>query len=142
MRAVAVGAVLLLMAGVLALSFRARPDAGGVSGGIITLAPDDARLVADGRVVYAESCAVCHGATLEGHPAWSGGSGDGLAPPLSAAGPSPSKSDAELVEITRAGTANGMPGFAGALSDAEIRAVLSYIESTWPPEARVEQPAE
>jgi mono/diheme cytochrome c family protein len=27
-----------------------------------------------------------------------------------------------------------MPGFGGVLSDAEIRAVLAYIASTWSPE--------
>jgi mono/diheme cytochrome c family protein len=29
-----------------------------------------------------------------------------------------------------------MPGFGGALSDDEIRAVLDYIKSTWPDEIR------
>ena len=29
-----------------------------------------------------------------------------------------------------------MPGFADVLSDAEIRAVLAYIKSTWPERER------
>jgi mono/diheme cytochrome c family protein len=29
-----------------------------------------------------------------------------------------------------------MPGFGGALSDDEIRAVIDYIKSTWPDEIR------
>ena len=32
-----------------------------------------------------------------------------------------------------------MPGFKDILGDADIWAVLSYIESTWPPEIRVRQ---
>jgi len=34
-----------------------------------------------------------------------------------------------------------MPGFAGVLSDAEIRAVLAYIKSTWPERERGYQQA-
>lgn len=51
--------------------------------------------------------------------------------------------DAQLLAIVRQGTAalvgNGyesdMPGFADLLTDAEIRAVLDYIKSTWPERA-------
>ncbi|MEH0072948.1 hypothetical protein V6L77_26360 [Pannonibacter sp. Pt2-lr] len=32
-----------------------------------------------------------------------------------------------------------MPGFADLLSDAEIRAVLAYIKSTWPERERTYQ---
>lgn len=32
-----------------------------------------------------------------------------------------------------------MPGFGGTLSDEEIRAVLAYIKSSWPPKIRAEQ---
>jgi mono/diheme cytochrome c family protein len=34
------------------------------------------------------------------------------------------------------GYQSDMPGFGGALSDDEIRAVLDYIKSTWPDEVR------
>jgi len=30
--------------------------------------PDDRKLVARGKIVYAEQCASCHGASLEGQP--------------------------------------------------------------------------
>jgi mono/diheme cytochrome c family protein len=32
-----------------------------------------------------------------------------------------------------------MPAFVGALADDDIWAVLSYIESTWPPDIRARQ---
>jgi mono/diheme cytochrome c family protein len=34
------------------------------------------------------------------------------------------------------GYESDMPGFAGVLSDAEIRVVLAYIKSTWPERER------
>ena len=32
--------------------------------------PDDLKLVARGKVIYAEHCASCHGTNLEGQPNW------------------------------------------------------------------------
>jgi mono/diheme cytochrome c family protein len=54
-----------------------------------------------------------------------------------------------LFRIVKEGTAavvgggyeSDMPGFAGVLSDAEIRAVLDYIKSTWPERERAYQSA-
>jgi mono/diheme cytochrome c family protein len=134
LRAAAIGGVALLMAGVTAFGLLGTPGGRAGQGGerrTAPLDPQDARLVAQGREVYARSCAVCHGALLEGHPSWQEGAANGLASPLDASGPSPGKSDAELLTITRDGSASGMPAFGGALSDEEIRAVLSYIKSTW-----------
>ena len=52
--------------------------------------------------------------------------------------------DDVLFRIVREGTAavvgggyeSDMPGFADVLSDADIRAVLDYIKSTWPERER------
>lgn len=143
LRAVVIGAVLLLMLGIMALGLRGGgASAPAAPGAVGTPNPGDAQLTARGREVYAATCAVCHGATLAGHPAWTVGAGEGLAPPLDASGPSPGKSTVQLVAITRDGTAAGMPGYGGTLSDEDLRAVVSYIVSTWPPEARAAQPAE
>lgn len=38
--------------------------------------------------------------------------------------------------IVGGGYESDMPGFADVLSDAEIRAVLAYIKSTWPEQER------
>ncbi len=43
--------------------------------------------------------------------------------------------------VKRAASAGEMPAFASTLTDTEIWAVLAYIKSTWPPEAREYQKA-
>ncbi|ODT66651.1 MAG: cytochrome C [Pelagibacterium sp. SCN 63-23] len=101
-----------------------------------------ARQVAEGRQLYLENCASCHGVNLEGQPDWQspGPSGRLPPPPHDATGHTWHHSDGQLLAITRLGTAaivgNGyesdMPGFADRLSDAQIIAVLDYVKSTWP----------
>ena len=98
-----------------------------------------------GRQVYATQCASCHGAKLEGQPNWRepGPNGRYPAPPHDVSGHTWHHPDAQLLAIIRDGTAavvgNGyqsdMPGFAGKLTEAEIRAVLAFIKSTWPDRA-------
>ena len=109
------------------------------------LEPDNAAVVARGSVVYAQSCAACHGANLEGQPEWRTRlpSGRLPAPPHDADGHTWHHSDEVLFGITRDGVAkyapghqSDMPAYAGVLSDADIRAVLSFIKSTWPANIR------
>jgi mono/diheme cytochrome c family protein len=106
--------------------------------------PDDARQVARGHAVYAQYCAACHGARLEGQPQWQDKlpSGRMPAPPHDASGHTWHHPDAVLFGITKHGLLPGkyappgyqsdMPAFAGVLSDDEIWAVLAYIKSSWP----------
>jgi mono/diheme cytochrome c family protein len=104
-------------------------------------APDPAQL-ALGQKVYAQHCAACHGAKLEGQPNWRARlpSGRMPAPPHDDSGHNWHHPDEVLVGITKnglvppyapAGYESDMPAFAGTLSDAEIRAVLAYIASHW-----------
>lgn len=97
--------------------------------------------IAQGRALYAEHCAACHGADLEGEPDWQQPLADGTmpAPPHDASGHTWHHSDRELFLITKYGMSavvpeydSDMPAFEGVLSDEEIRAVLAYIKSTWP----------
>lgn len=97
--------------------------------------------LAVGQQIYAERCASCHGADLEGQPNWRMRKPDGRlpAPPHDATGHTWHHSDEQLFRITREGPGgilpgyeSDMPGFAGVLPDEEIRAVLAYIKSTWP----------
>ncbi|WP_068300882.1 cytochrome c [Pararhodobacter sp. CCB-MM2] len=107
--------------------------------------------IGEGRVLYAETCAACHGAQLQGQPDWQRPGPDGRlpAPPHDASGHTWHHDDALLFRITREGSAavigNGyesnMPGFAGVLTDDQIRAVLAYIRSTWPAQERAYQRA-
>lgn len=101
-----------------------------------------------GRRLYADHCASCHGAALEGEPNWQDPRPDGLmpAPPHDATGHTWHHSDEELFRITKFGMAavvpgyeSVMPAFAGVLSDREIEAVLAYIKSTWPDRERTYQ---
>jgi len=104
--------------------------------------PGDARLVASGERLYAQHCAACHGAHLEGQPNWRERLPNGRlpAPPHNEEGHTWHHPDRQLFEMTRNGAAgilpgnqSDMPGFKGILSDREIWAVLSFIASTWPP---------
>ncbi len=108
--------------------------------------PGDRAQLALGRRIYAEQCARCHGANLEGQPNWQSRGPDGRlpAPPHDASGHTWHHADDVLFRITRNGTSavvgggyeSDMPGFGGVLSDADIRAVLAFIRSTWPERER------
>lgn len=131
-----------------------------VAAGIVVLtsgsgtgpAPDPANpaLVALGRTVYADQCASCHGADLEGEtPDWRQRKEDGTlpAPPHDPSGHTWHHPDAVLLTIIREGGAavappdfkSGMPAFGDVLSEEEIAAVLAYIKSTWPAPVRARQ---
>lgn len=143
----------VLIAGLLAvmvlivLASLVRPNTGPGRAGL-RIDADDAALVADGRALYVSHCASCHGADLAGAPDWQTPLATGAmpAPPHDASGHTWHHDDAYLIAVTREGGAaftpgrpNGMPGFAGTLSDREIVAVLSYIVGTWPPDIRQAQ---
>ena len=112
-------------------------------------AASSAEVIEQGRQIYADQCASCHGAQLEGQPHWKTPlpSGRLPAPPHDAGGHTWHHPDDILFRIVREGTAaivgggyeSDMPGFADLLSDAEIRAVLAYIKSTWPERERTYQ---
>ena len=133
-------AVILLGAGLLAWATASReptkPD------------PNDPSLVARGKAVYAEQCASCHGGNLEGQPNWQKRMPNGHlpAPPHDRTGHTWHHSDRQLFEMTKNGAAAMMPGYEtdmpsykDVLGDADIWAVLSFIESTWPADIRERQ---
>jgi len=109
------------------------------------------KAVGMGQRVYAERCASCHGAKLEGQPAWRERRADDRlpAPPHDASGHTWHHPDAVLIEIVTYGFTSGrnappgyasdMPGFKGVLSDEAIRASLAFIKSTWPEPVRAQQ---
>ena len=109
-------------------------------------------LVQQGARLYAENCASCHGARLEGQPDWQQPNPDGTypAPPHDETGHTWHHGDGMLSDyIRRGGQAalddmgvaftSGMPGFGAALSGADIAAVLAFIKSTWPERIRAVQ---
>lgn len=111
-----------------------------------SLQPDDPFIVARGKEVYGAACASCHGANLEGQPNWRERGPDGLlpAPPHDETGHTWHHPDTVLFEITKFGVQrfagadykSAMPAFDQRLSDADIAAALSFIESTWPRQIR------
>lgn len=117
---------------------------GGPGSGL--LRPDDAAVVARGRVVYTQHCAQCHGADLAGQPRWRERGPDGLlpAPPHDRNGHTWHHPGRVLFNITKYGVQHyagpqyhsAMPRYEGTLADEDIVAVLSYIQSTWPLDVR------
>lgn len=139
MRLIATAGLLLLAAG----CDRAPPDPHAMR-------PDDAAVTAAGRKVYAQHCAACHGAQLQGQPNWRirDAAGRLPAPPHDASGHTWHHPDEVLFRITKYGVAkaanlkdheSAMPAYEGVLSDAEIVAVLSWIQSQWPARIREAQ---
>jgi mono/diheme cytochrome c family protein len=131
-------------AALLAACGQERP-AGGVQ-----LATDDAAVLAKGQALYDQHCAACHGERLQGQPNWRERDASGRlpAPPHDASGHTWHHPDQVLFDITKHGVAkaanlkdydSAMPAYEGVLTDAEIVAVLSWIKSRWPAQARAQQ---
>ncbi|KAA0178779.1 cytochrome c [Cupriavidus gilardii] len=120
------------------------PDTGPSAGPQLRIDASDAVQVARGRQLYAQACASCHGAQLEGQPNWRQRLPDGRmpAPPHDASGHTWHHADAVLFAITKHGLVPGvtappgyqsdMPAFGTSMTDDDIVAVLAYIKSTWP----------
>lgn len=102
--------------------------------------------IARGRALYAQSCASCHGAELEGQLNWQSRKPDGRmpAPPHDATGHTWHHSDEQLFRIVKHGVEqlappgykSDMPAYKDLLGDDDIRAVLAFIESRWPEQIR------
>ncbi|MCF6445191.1 c-type cytochrome [Nereida sp. MMG025] len=105
----------------------------------------DHRDIDAGRTLYADQCAACHGANLEGQPDWRTAGPDGVlpAPPHDGSGHTWHHDDQLLFDYTKYGGEvtleamgiadfnSGMPGFEDTLTDDEIWDILAYIRSTW-----------
>lgn len=138
-RTIALAGIMLVIVAVLAgtaLSSRpAAPTASTASG--------------DGRALYVQYCASCHGQNLEGQPNWRQPLANGSmpAPPHDASGHTWHHPDTVLFQITKqggqsdptAGFVSTMPAFGNQLSDDQIWTILNYIKSTWPPEVQAAQ---
>lgn len=136
-------AMALLAAGAALLWFGLYPQASLID-------PDDPSQVALGEQIYAAHCATCHGANLEGQPNWMERKPNGRlpAPPHDVSGHTWHHPDQQLMLITKKGLSavvpgyqSDMPAFESVLSDAEIAAVLAFIQSRWPQDTRERQKA-
>lgn len=109
---------------------------------------NDAAQVEIGRGIYAEACASCHGASLEGQLNWRQRLPNGRwpAPPLEASGQAWRHADRVLFAITKEGPGayppgyeTDMPAFGQRLTDEEIAATLAFVKSAWPADIRIRQ---
>ena len=105
-------------------------------------------MLARGETVYRTSCTTCHGANLEGQANWWLRDVDGNlpAPPHDKTGHTWHHSDEVLFNLVKYGPAmyvdnytGKMPAYDGVLDDRDIRAVNSWIASTWPEEILLAQ---
>lgn len=105
--------------------------------------------VALGHSLYDQHCAFCHGPELAGKPGWDGDFPTGGRPPLplDGSGAIARLRDRDLFDVTKFGGQpfspptyrNDMPGFEGRLADADIWAIVAFVKSRWPEEAREKQ---
>lgn len=133
----AVGAVLLGAAAILYSTMQ--------QSGPAFIDPADQALVMQGKAIYTNNCAACHGESLQGQPNWRERMPNGRlpAPPHDKTGHTWHHPDAMLVDMVKNGLVPGrtaprgyvsdMPAYGGVLSDEEIVSVIAYIKSTWPP---------
>lgn len=104
----------------------------------------------NGAAQYAEHCASCHGANLEGQDNWEYPFDDGSmpAPPHDETGHTWHHATGFLLEYIRDGGAatmeaagiskynSKMPAFGHALTEDDILDILGFIYQSWPEEAR------
>jgi mono/diheme cytochrome c family protein len=102
-------------------------------------------LVVEGRQVYAQHCARCHGTNLEGQPDWKQPlpSGKYPAPPHDDSGHTWHHPDALLKQIiveggngTNGQIPSDMPAFGAVLNARQTDAVLEFIKSRWSAQSR------
>ena len=104
-----------------------------------TLGPEK---VAQGEILYAQYCAKCHGANLEGASNWKQRLPDGSLPPPphDSSGHTWHHSDELLISITEKGgdpaDNSKMIAFRDQLSREQIIAILEFIKSRWSREKR------
>jgi mono/diheme cytochrome c family protein len=102
----------------------------------------NAAVVTEGKALYAQHCASCHGADLQGAPDWKTRLADGSLPPPShdSSGHTWHHEDSLLLNIIADGGDpqhnSKMPAFQATLTEAQMVAILEFIKSTWGREER------
>lgn len=106
---------------------------------------DQARM--QGKILYDQHCASCHGVNLEGQPGWRDRMANGRlpAPPHDVSGHTWHHPDDELRSLIRDGLVPGvtappgyesdMPAYGDILTDEQIDLILAYIKGFWPEQA-------
>ena len=92
--------------------------------------------VAQGKDLFAENCAVCHGKNAESVPDWRkrDANGNYVPPPLNGSAHAWHHSMKILRHTIRKGgkpVGGVMPAFEGKLTDAEIDSIIAWFQSLW-----------
>ncbi len=104
------------------------------------------RDITNGQALYAENCAACHGAQLQGQPNWQTPDENGTmrAPPHDASGHTWHHDNQLLFDYTWlggqqslaargvTGFSSNMPAFQDTIIQEDVWDILGYIRSTWP----------
>lgn len=111
------------------------------------IAPSTDQARVQGRILYDQYCASCHGVNLEGQPNWRDRMANGRlpAPPHDVSGHTWHHPDDELRSLIRDGLVPGvtapagyesdMPAYGGILTNEQIDLILAYIKGYWPEDA-------
>ena len=111
------------------------------------IAPATGSIRLQGKGLYDQYCASCHGVDLQGQSNWRTplASGRLPAPPHDVTGHTWHHPDWQLRSMIKDGFVAGvtappgyqsdMPAFGSVLSDAQIDVILAYIKSSWPEQA-------
>ena len=107
--------------------------------------------IAEGKIIYEQNCASCHGIDLKGQPNWETKRVDGTfpPPPQNEDGHTWQHSDRQIYSYIEEGGAyfspppfkSNMPGYKKILTSKQIWNLITYIKSRWPEEIRKRQTA-
>lgn len=113
------------------------PQISSSSSGLMKKRQYDATHLAQGRQVFEQHCASCHGQNAEGHKQWRQAGPDGKypPPPLNGTGHAWHHSRDVLRNMIENGSApqqGNMPAWKNKLSAEQIEHVIDYFQSLWP----------
>ncbi|WP_028300483.1 c-type cytochrome [Oceanospirillum beijerinckii] len=97
-----------------------------------------AAMVEQGKVIFQQNCAQCHGGFAQGNPDWRQPKADGryLPPPLNGSGHAWHHPLDQLRQVIKYGQGpdipSDMPAWDDKLSDQEIDATIAWFQSRWP----------
>lgn len=90
--------------------------------------------VTQGKQIFLDNCASCHGRAAQATPNWRVADNNGIypPPPLNGTAHAWHHPFTMLKETIAKGTARGMPAWEEVLTESEIEATIAWIESHWP----------
>ena len=120
-----------------AVACEQNPQMSSSSTGLMKQRKYDPAALTQGRKIFTEHCANCHGGNAEGHPQWRQVGSDGKypPPPLNGTGHAWHHSRDVLRDVIKNGSPSqqgNMPAWKDKLSAEQIEQVIDYFQSLWP----------